>query len=145
MTFKEVSHRSFTGSSRTRASHIAPSSVNVRSTTTSTLCKRNSSRYDTSRAMVCWFTLTTRWRTKTPPSRWRGAGWNGGGHWATPYAPDTSAACAAGRSPEGHTGLVVDDVGGGTRQDRLALGEAPENVHAYRERGRPCSAVPYVS
>jgi class 3 adenylate cyclase len=46
----------------------------------------------------------------------------------------------------GHTGLVVvGDVGDRTRQEQWALGEAPEDVHAYRERRRPCSAVPCVS
>jgi hypothetical protein len=40
---------------------------------------------------------------------------------------------------------VVGDVGGETRQEQLALGAAPEDVHAYRERRRLCSAVPRVS
>jgi hypothetical protein len=40
---------------------------------------------------------------------------------------------------------VVGDVGGETRQEQLALGAAPEDVHAYRERRRLCNAVPRVS
>ena len=40
---------------------------------------------------------------------------------------------------------VVGDVGSETRQEQLALGAAPEDVHAYRERRRLCSAVPRVS
>ena len=40
---------------------------------------------------------------------------------------------------------VVGDVGGETRQDPLALGAAPEDVYAYLERRRLCSAVPRVS
>ena len=44
-----------------------------------------------------------------------------------------------------HSGLVVGDVRGRTRQEQRALGEAPKDVHAYRERRRLCSAVPGVS
>ena len=44
-----------------------------------------------------------------------------------------------------HTGLVVGDVGGRTRQEPWARGEAPRDIHAYRERRRLCSAVPGVS
>jgi hypothetical protein len=40
---------------------------------------------------------------------------------------------------------VVGDVGGETRQEQLALDAAPEDVHAYLERRRLCSAVPRVS
>ena len=61
----------------------------------------------------------------TPAGGARRAG-HGGGHGTTQYPPGAGAGCAPGRAPGVHTGLVVvGEVGGGTRQEQLALGETP--------------------
>src|ERR1043166_7751142 len=78
-------------------------------------------------AMACWSTSATPWRTKMMPS----GPWRAGlgiiealGQLNTPLGQEQGVELAVRLGI--HTGLVVvGDVGGGTRQEQLALGETP--------------------
>ena len=96
-------------------------------------------------AMACSSTSAPRWRMKMMPSGLYGPDWGCSTPWGNAICADARIGDAVGRAPGGPTGLVVGDVGGRTRQEQRALGEAPKDVHAYRERRRLCSTVPGVS
>ena len=93
--------------------------------------------------MACSSTSAIPWRTKMTPSGPCGPGWGWWRRWANSIPAWTQERGVPLAVRLGiHTGLVVvGDVGGGTRQEQLALGETPNLAARLQGMAAPNTLV----